>query len=82
MLTVKILGPGCANCKNLERVTRDALAELGLDAVVEKVEDYPTILGYGVMSTPGLVVDEKVLVSGRVPRPAEVRDLLVAATGP
>ena len=79
-MIVKILGPGCANCKNLERVTRDALAELGLDAVVEKVEDYPTILGYGVMSTPGLVVDEKVLVSGRVPRPAEVRDLLVAAT--
>lgn len=78
-MIVKILGPGCANCKNLERVTRDALAELGLDAVVEKVEDYPTIMGYGVMSTPGLVVDEKVLVSGRVPRPAEVRDLLVAA---
>jgi small redox-active disulfide protein 2 len=78
-MIVKILGPGCANCKNLERVTRAALAELGLDAVVEKVEDYPTIMGYGIMSTPGLVVDEKVLVSGRVPRPAEVRELLVAA---
>jgi small redox-active disulfide protein 2 len=76
---VKILGPGCTNCKNLERATREALAELGLDAVVEKVEDYPTIVGYGVMSTPGLVVDEKVLVSGRVPRPAEVRELLAAA---
>jgi small redox-active disulfide protein 2 len=78
-MIVKILGPGCANCKNLERVTRAALAELGLDAVVEKVEDYPTIMGYGIMSTPGLVVDEKVLVSGRVPRPAEVRELLAAA---
>jgi small redox-active disulfide protein 2 len=78
-MIVKILGPGCANCKNLERVTRAALAELGVDAVVEKVEDYPTIMGYGIMSTPGLVVDEKVLVSGRVPRPAEVRELLAAA---
>jgi small redox-active disulfide protein 2 len=78
-MIVKILGPGCANCKNLERVTREALAELGVDAVVEKVEDYPTIVGYGVMSTPGLVVDEKVLVSGRVPRPAEIRELLTTA---
>ena len=78
-MIVKILGPGCANCKDLERVTREALAELGVDAVVEKVEDYPTIVGYGVMSTPGLVVDEKVLVSGRVPKAAEVRDLLATA---
>ena len=78
-MIVKILGPGCTNCKNLERVTREALAEVGLDAVVEKVEDYPTIMGYGIMSTPGLVVDEKVLVSGRVPRSAEVRELLIAA---
>jgi small redox-active disulfide protein 2 len=78
-MIVKILGPGCTNCKNLERVTREALAELGVDAVVEKVEDYPTIMGYGIMATPGLVVDEKVLVSGRVPRPAEVRELLATA---
>jgi len=76
---IKILGPGCANCKNLERATREALAQLDLDATVEKVEDYPTILGYGVMSTPGLVVDEHVLVSGRVPKPAEIRELLSAA---
>ena len=81
-MIVKILGPGCANCKNLERLTREALAELGQDAVVEKVEDYPTIMGYGIMSTPGLVVDEKVLVSGRIPRPAEVRELLAAAMRP
>ncbi len=78
-MIVKILGPGCANCKNLERATREALEQLGLDARVEKVEDYPSILGYGVMSTPGLVVDEKVLVSGRVPKPAEITQLLRAA---
>lgn len=78
-MIIKILGPGCTNCRNLERATRQALVELGLDATVEKVEDYPTIAGYGVMSTPGLVVDEKVLVSGRVPKPAEIRQLLTTA---
>ncbi len=75
-MIVKILGPGCNNCKTLEKATRQALADLGLDATVEKVTDYPTIVGYGIMSTPGLVVDEKVLVSGRVPKPAEIRELL------
>ena len=78
-MIVKILGPGCTNCANLERVTREALAELGLDATVEKVTDYPTIAGYGVMSTPGLVIDEKVVISGRVPRTPEVKMLLTGA---
>lgn len=79
-MIIKVLGPGCNNCKNLERVTREAVADLGLDATIEKVEDFPTIAGYGVMATPGLVVDEKVVVSGRVPTVAQVRDLLTAAT--
>ena len=80
-MIIKILGPGCTNCKNLERATREALDQLGVDATVEKVEHYPTILGYGVMSTPGLVVDDKVLVSGRVPKPAEIKQLLTMASG-
>jgi len=67
VMIIKILGPGCANCVNLERVTREAVADLGIDAEFEKVTDYPAIMGYGVMSTPGLVVDEKVVMSGRVP---------------
>ena len=75
-MIIKVLGPGCTNCKNLERVTREAVDALGLDATIEKVEDYPTIMGYGVMSTPALVIDEKVVVSGRVLRPAQVRELL------
>ena len=79
-MIVKILGPGCKNCKNLERATREALDELGMEATVEKVEDYAAIAGYGVMSTPGLVVDDKVLTSGRVPKPAEIKELLTAAT--
>jgi small redox-active disulfide protein 2 len=78
-MIIKILGPGCTNCKNLERATRAALQQMGLEATVEKVEDYPTILGYGVMATPGLVVDDKVLVSGRVPKPAEITQLLTSA---
>jgi small redox-active disulfide protein 2 len=73
---IKVLGSGCANCVNLEKAARQAIADLGLDATVEKVTDYPTILGYGVMSTPGLVVDEKVILSGRVPNVAQLRELL------
>lgn len=79
-MIIKVLGTGCTNCKNLERVTREAVDALGLDATIEKVEDYPTIMGYGVMSTPALVVDEQVLVSGRVPKAAEVRELLAPAS--
>ena len=78
-MIIKVLGTGCANCKNLERVTREALSDLGIDARIEKVEDYGQIMGYGVMSTPGLVVDERVVLSGRVPSVEQVRELLAAA---
>jgi small redox-active disulfide protein 2 len=77
-MIIKVLGPGCNNCVNLERVTRQAIADLRLDATIEKVEDFPTIVGYGVMSTPALVVDDQVVVSGRVPGRAEVAALLEA----
>ena len=75
-MIIRVLGPGCPSCVALARVTRDAVDTLGLDATVEKVEDYPTILGYGVMSTPALVVDNQVVFSGRVPRGAQVRAIL------
>jgi small redox-active disulfide protein 2 len=78
-MIIKVLGPGCANCKHLERVTREAVASLGLEATIEKVEDYPTIAAYGVMSTPALVIDERVVVSGRVPNATQVRELLTAS---
>lgn len=77
-MNVKILGPGCKNCQNLETRTREALAELGLDADVEKVTDYAAIAGYGVMKTPGLVVDDAVVVSGRVPTVDEIAGMLSA----
>ena len=77
-MIVKILGSGCANCHKLEENTRTALADLGLSAEVEHVTDFGEIAGYGVMKTPGLVVDEEVVVSGRVPTATQVRDLLAA----
>ena len=77
-MLIKILGPGCANCVALERVTREALADLGAQAQVEKVTAYPDIAAYGVMSTPGLVVDDEVVVAGRVPTRAHVMELLAA----
>ena len=76
---IKVLGPGCANCKRLEERTREAVASLGLDAEIEKVTDYADIAGYGVMKTPGLVVDERLVVSGRVPTTREIADLLMPA---
>ncbi len=75
---MKILGSGCANCLNLEKATRQAVDELGLDATFEKVTDYADIAAYGIMRTPGLVVDEKVLLSGRVPTARQVKELLAA----
>ena len=76
MTSIKILGPGCANCVNLEKQARQAVEQLGLDATIEKVTDYTEIAGYGIMRTPGLVVDERVLVPGRVPKAAEIAQLL------
>ncbi len=75
-MIIKILGSGCANCVRLEANTKQALAALGLEATVEKVTDFGDIASYGVMKTPGLVVDEQVLVSGRVPDAAEITNLL------
>ncbi|PID97501.1 MAG: redox-active disulfide protein 2 [Actinobacteria bacterium] len=75
---IKILGPGCRNCAALERETRAVIAELGVDATIEKVANFADIAAYGIMSTPGLVVDEEVLVSGRVPRAEEIATLLAS----
>lgn len=78
-MIVKVLGPGCANCVNLEKATRTALDRLGVKAEVVKVTDFPTIVGYGVLRTPALVVDETVVLSGRVPTADEVEVLLADA---
>lgn len=75
-MQIKVLGSGCPNCHTLEAHAREAVARLGLDAEITAVTDYPTIVGYGVMSTPALVVDERVVLSGRVPTTDQVVALL------
>ena len=75
-MIIKILGSGCANCQRLEANAKQALDSLGLQATIEKVTDFADIASYGVMKTPGLVVDEQVLVSGRVPDAKEIATLL------
>jgi len=75
-MDIKILGSGCVNCQNLEANTRTALDRLGLDGSIEKVTDPGEIVAWGVMSTPALVVDERVVVSGRVPSVEQVSRLL------
>ena len=79
MLTIKVLGSGCANCKRLEAIAHQAVEQLSLEAEIIKVTDYADILAYNIMSTPGLVINEKVVSSGRVPSPAEVTTFLTNA---
>jgi small redox-active disulfide protein 2 len=80
-VNIKILGSGCANCVNLEKATKQAATELGIEATFEKVTDYADIAGYGIMRTPGLVVDEQVVLSGRVPTARQVKKLLAPLVG-
>jgi small redox-active disulfide protein 2 len=76
-MNIKVLGTGCAKCKTLEKITRDAVAEAGITAEIEKVEDIVKIMGYGVMSTPALVINQKVVLSGRIPTMTEIKELLL-----
>jgi small redox-active disulfide protein 2 len=75
-MIIKVLGPGCKNCENLADNTKAALKELGMEAEIEKVTDFGEIAGYGILSTPGLVVDEKVVSSGKVLKPKDIAKLL------
>jgi small redox-active disulfide protein 2 len=76
MLTIKILGPGCANCKKLEAVTRQVVTNLHLDAEILKVTEYPEIMAYNIMSTPGLVINERLVSAGRIPNQSEITTFL------
>jgi small redox-active disulfide protein 2 len=73
---IQVLGPGCPNCERLYEQTRQAARVLGLECEIEKVSDMRVIAGFGVLSTPALVVDGQVRVTGRVPPPEELRKLL------
>jgi small redox-active disulfide protein 2 len=78
MLTIKILGPGCANCKRLAYLTERATIALKLEAQIEKVTDAVAITQYPILSTPGLVINDHVVCSGRVPSEAEIKKWLGA----
>jgi small redox-active disulfide protein 2 len=75
-MDIKILGPGCVRCKTLEKQVINTLAELNITANVSKVEDIVKIIEYGIMSTPGLVINEKVIFSGRIPSPSDLKEIL------
>jgi len=78
-MNIKVLGPGCAKCHQLEQTTREVIQELGADAEIEYVKDIKKIMEYPILTTPGLVIDEKLVVSGRVPSKAEVTTFITTA---
>lgn len=75
-MEIKVLGPGCKNCVTLDRIAHEVVQELGITATFEKVEDYAAIASHGVMSTPALVVNGNVVLSGRVPTPRHLKEIL------
>ena len=72
-LDIKILGPGCAKCKTLERLTQEVVTENKIDAVVSKIEDIMEIMQYNIISTPAIVINSKVVVKGKIPSKEEIK---------
>lgn len=77
-MEIKILGPGCVKCKTLEKLTINALKEMNITASVEKVEDITKIMSYGILITPGLVINEKIVLAGKVPSINELKEIINA----
>jgi small redox-active disulfide protein 2 len=79
MLTIKVLGSGCANCKKVEAIARQAVTNMGVEAEVIKVTDHAEMMQYNIMATPGLVINEKLVSAGRIPSEAQVTSWLAEA---
>jgi small redox-active disulfide protein 2 len=75
-MNIKVLGTGCAHCRTLEKAVKKAVEELSVNASVEKEEDIRNIMKYGILRTPGLVIDERVVLSGRVPSVGELKEII------
>lgn len=80
-MKIRVFGPGCAKCEETERIVREAVKKYRPDASVEKVSDYKEMMGCGIMSTPAVSIDDKVVLAGRVPDQEEVRDWLTNSHG-
>ena len=81
MMIIKILGTGCAKCMQLEKTVKEAVKELGIDAKIEEVKDIKKIMQYPILTTPGLVIDEQVVCSGKLPSKDEVKKYITSASG-
>ena len=79
MMKIKVLGPGCARCQQLNQITGEVVKELGISAEIEYVKDIKKIMEYPILTTPGLVIDEKLVCSGRVPSKDEVTKYIASA---
>jgi small redox-active disulfide protein 2 len=79
MLTIKVLGSGCPNCKKVESTAKSVVSSLGVEAEIIKITEYPEIMQYNVLATPGLVINEKLVAAGRIPSEAEVTTWVVDA---
>ena len=78
-MDIRVLGTGCPNCKRLEKNVRDAVEQMAVEATITKITDMKEIMSYDILSTPGLVIDGKVVSSGRVPTPAEISSMIATA---
>ena len=78
-MKIKVLGPGCVKCHQLEQTTREVVKKLGIDAEIEDIKDIKKIMEYPILTTPGLVIDEKLVCSGRVPSKAEITTFITTA---
>ncbi len=78
-MIIKVLGSGCAKCNQLENLTKDVLKEMGIEATIEHVKDINKIMDYPILTTPGLVINEEVVVSGKMPDKAKLNQIIVNA---